>query len=230
VQLSQANANNASATLTQAQAQGALIGNQQAQTQLDLLRKGISNLSNFSGQSPPPAPVARDADPDDKSAFVDDAGLDVGLRDAFWVNPMGTPQQQQGIVMAHLSGNAGLASAATAQRDMSVGQQVAVAQKQSSDLFDKMMAVQNAPPGQTMAAFEATMPQGAKIVQAEIDEGVDPDEAARDMRVPFLSRQCFTRSLRSAADSLRLSFEVGLSRMLLISGLLAAENPPVFTW
>ena len=46
-------ATNAGAALTQAQAQGALIGNQQAQVQLQLLKQGLARLSNFSGQAPP---------------------------------------------------------------------------------------------------------------------------------------------------------------------------------
>ena len=70
----------------------------------------------------------------------------------------------------------------TAQRDMNVGQRVFSAQQQSSTMFDAMQAVQSAPPGQAMAAFQAVMPREAKIVQAEIDSD-DPDvidEAARD--------------------------------------------------
>jgi hypothetical protein len=174
-------ATNAGAALTQAQAQGALIGNQQQQIQLQLLKQGLARLSNFSGQTPPPPSGDQSGvDPNDTSAFAGDAGLDVGLRQRFWVNPVGTPQEQSSIVAAHMSGNKGLADAMTAQRDQNVAQRTAIAQEQSSEMFDAMQSVQSAPPGLAMRTFEAVMPQGAKLVQQEIDEGVDPDEAARD--------------------------------------------------
>lgn len=132
--------------------------------------------SNAGGESsngaPPPPPGALP---------LDAAGIQAALRNQFFVNPAGTPQQQAQIVRAAAlkALNPGLLAAATSQRDNYVKSATAESQKNANTLYDLMTTVANAPSGAAMATLERVSPEAAQLIQQKLGEGGDEDAAAR---------------------------------------------------
>lgn len=160
--------------LLQQQAQGAGIANQQAAMNLQLFKTGLSGLlaNNAAGPAADQSGVA----PDRGSANpFDPAAVDDGLRKRFYVDPAGTPQDQQMLKIAAISGNPGFQEYAKMNRDLGLQSRTAANQRDANILYDGMSSVSSAPAGQAMAALEAINPAAA----AQIKNAV-PDEAAED--------------------------------------------------
>lgn len=172
--------------LAAAQTQGAQIANTQAQMQLKLFQSGLNGLlvSSATG-SDDQSGVSLAGDGSSGSATgdkpFDPAAVDAGLRQRFYVNPAGTPQQQKQIQMAALSGNKGFADFATSQRDLGVQSQLAANQRDSGILYDGMSAVSSAPPGQAMDALEAVNPAAAAQIKSNLPDAGAEDSAARQL-------------------------------------------------
>jgi hypothetical protein len=120
--------------------------------------------------------------PGDLGDSVFDHGrVDAGLRARYFVNPAGTPAEQQFLGDAALSGDKGLIDLATQRRNLGVESRQAQSQRDAGQMFDVMQAVATAPNGLAMDALDATAPQLSAAIRKRYpgDEAAQ-DEAARD--------------------------------------------------
>lgn len=181
--MAQANEANSAAGVNQQQAAGMAIANQKAALGLQLYKQA---LNNFEGQeqagsaAPDQSGAAGAADQGDQGGDQD-AGdtqpfnpqaIDVGLRNRFFVDPKGTPQEQRGLAMAALSGDQGLLQYATTIRDNGVVSRTAANQRDANSLYDVMGSVADPDNANPFATLARIAPQTAKAIQARV--GDDP--------------------------------------------------------
>lgn len=197
-----ANQANASAGLARQQTQNAQTANQTGQMQnqlmaarMPVIMKALQDFgtsSDNSGAASNPAPsstgaAANPAPNADSSAdtsspetsWYNPAQIDAGLRQRYFVNPAGTPQEVKQIIQAGVSGDPGLLESAKAQREYGVQQRLAQSNYDSSNLYDAMTSVSNAPQGQALDALSALAPSTAAKIKQMIPDGADEDAAAR---------------------------------------------------
>ncbi len=193
----------AQAGLVQQQAQGAAIANQVSALKLKLFQGAMAHLNDFSGQNPTSADMSSVSGPNGQPQNADTSGTaaapyDIGLSPAdpgavakalkqqYFVNPVGTPQEQNNIIAGYYSGDDGLAKGMVAQRDMGVAQRTYQNQMQSSALYDTMDAVATADPGLAIAQLKAVAPNTAAQIEkaARNPDGTEnadqADQMARD--------------------------------------------------
>jgi hypothetical protein len=193
----------AQAQLFGQQTQAAATANQVAQLKLKLFQGAMAHLNDFSGQKPTSADMSavagqqgpqQDADSSGTAESPYDIGLspaDPGavakaLKSKYFVNPVGTPQEQANIIAGYYSGDDGLAKGMVAQRDMGVAQRTYQNNIDSSALYDTMDAVHTAPPGAAVAQLRAVAPNTAAQIEKAArnpdgTENVDQaDQMARD--------------------------------------------------
>lgn len=181
-QTAQANAGaaqgNANAALIAQQTQGAAIANQKAALGLNLYKQA---LDSFSQEKADQSATDTTQTPDSGvNTFYDPAKVDTGLRNTFFVNPAGTPQEQKSLLMGAMSGDKGLLDYATQQRDLGVQSRMAVSQKNANDLYDTMTAVTSAPDGLALEALTRIAPGTAKQIRQTISDPEKEDSAARE--------------------------------------------------
>lgn len=93
------------------------------------------------------------------------ATVDKMLRQQFFVNPAGTPQEVRDLITAGLSGDPGLLAAAKYQRDFGVQQRLAQSRYESSNLYDALASVADAPAGTALQTLAAVNPTLAKQIE-----------------------------------------------------------------
>lgn len=196
----------ANAGLIQQQTQAAATANQVAQLKLKLFQGAMAHLNDFSNQSPTSADMSavsgqsaqpgqpgqpQNADTSGTAASPYDIGLspaDPGavaksLKQQYFVNPVGTPEEQAKIVAGYYSGDDGLAKGTVAQRDMGVAQRTYQNQIQASALYDTMDAVNTADPGNAVAQLKAVAPNTAAQIEkaARNPDGSENEDQADQM-------------------------------------------------
>jgi hypothetical protein len=137
--------------------------------------------------TPPSAPMGTlpgtpdHADGDLGDSVFDHGRVDAGLRARYFVNPAGTPAEQQFLGDAALSGDKSLIDLATQRRNLGVESRKAQSERDAGEMFDHMQAVATAPSGLAMDALDAIAPQLSTAIRKKYPG--DPaamDEAARD--------------------------------------------------
>lgn len=188
---------NQQSSLLNQQTQEAAMKNQVMAARLPLIKKALQDFnmnpaggSDTSGDQSTVAPPTAatpggTADPTDSSGvdttnWYDKARVDQGLRQRFFQNPAGTPQEAQNIIQAGLSGDPGLLEAAKTQRELGVSQRVNQSQNDSNSLYESMYSVTSAAPGQKMAALSAVSPAAAAKIRAQIPDKMDEEDAAQE--------------------------------------------------
>jgi hypothetical protein len=190
---------NANTQLTQQQTQGAAIQNANSALNLQALKIGLNQLykmpgykadenaqSDSSGSAPAPSGGASNAPASsaqggqtDQSAPEDDELgvsvsrpelLDTTLRNQFFINPLGTPGEQQNILQAArisaLTKNPAYVQIATQQRDMSVAQRRFQAQQTANTHYSEMASVADAgDKGNAFDVLQAVAPESAGKIE-----------------------------------------------------------------
>lgn len=126
-----------------------------------------------------PNDTSHGGDPWYASQTVDDA-----QRKAYFVNPSGTPQEQQNVVRAAMLSKinpqaAGQLEAAKALRDQNVASRVAQSQNSAQQAFETAQAGVTAPEGQGMTALENIDAGAAAKIRDQIPDEMEEDAAAR---------------------------------------------------
>lgn len=107
------------------------------------------------------------------------ATTDSLLRQQFYVNPAGTPQEVRNLVVAGLSGDPGLLAAAKYQRDLGVENRLAESRFAASNLYDGLTSVVDAGRGQALATLAAVAPGAAKQIERTAANPAQADTMAR---------------------------------------------------
>ena len=177
----------ANTALVNQQTQGAQIANARAAIGYQLYRNAVlnmpgqygstadtSNLSNLTGVAPPADDIGQSP--------ADPAHVDIAMRNRFWVDPTGTPQEKQFLGQAALSGDDGLLKAATTMRDLGVQQRLANSQYEANNYYEAMSAVESADPGRAFAQLQAVAPKSAAQLEKLHPDATDDelDEITRD--------------------------------------------------
>lgn len=111
---------------------------------------------------------------------VDTAGITQNLYKRWFVNPAGTPQEQQYLQDMLLTNNPGLVAQAKARINANVATRSAIVKQQSNALFSAMMPVADPSTPHPWTLLDRINPQAAQAVAAAAKRhGVDPDVAAR---------------------------------------------------
>lgn len=181
----------------QAQAAGQQIGNQRALLQLQLLQNALGGLQGLSGgqdavgqndnnsqpgesESAPSSPPVSSTNANGEPLW-DPAAVQQALRARFWVNPVGTPQEQQAVAKANLGGPE-VAAYAKQIRDQNVATRQAVAEKNANNLYDGLYSVatvdDGAPTGTALALLGRISPQAASRISAEYKDDPGAADAA----------------------------------------------------
>jgi hypothetical protein len=184
----------ANTALTQAQAQGADIGNQRAATQLQFLHQLMnppvvndqSPSANASGTSPAPAaggntpqpnPAATDSTSDDGDLAISDGGIDpahitAGMQRNFAVRDQWTPdelQKLQAAQQAELAGLPNMTQNVKLQHDARIQNLTNQAQLGASRVYDQAYAVSTAPEGHALATLQTIHPEAAAAIKKIAD-------------------------------------------------------------
>lgn len=116
----------------------------------------------------------------DPTVPIDTSGINQSLYNRWFVNPSGTPQEQQYLQDMLLTGNPNLIGQAKAKIDQNVTTRQAVVKQQSNALFSAMMPVADPDTPHPWTLLDRINPQAAQAVAAAAQRhGVDPDAAAR---------------------------------------------------
>jgi len=240
------------------QTQAAQIANANAALSYQLRRNAIMNLrgqqqasADFSGVGGADAPGSQPSPTyrgpqggSDYDAASDDSGVDYGessahpgameqaLRARYFVNPAGTPQEQNAISMAALSGDEGLLKMATMQRDMNVASRQYMNQQDARNHYDLAATVEDAPDGQAFGILQATMPTAAaKLQQVHPDATPEElDEIARDTTAHYLGavHQYTGRELVKGDDGVYRDKETGYPVPVPVTGVSAQQYGELF--
>jgi hypothetical protein len=200
----------ASAGLVNQQAQGAAIQNSMQTLAYQVRRNAIMNFTgqgggaDFSGGGvgSSASSLGPQQGTDDNSASNTSGAdqIDYGesafhpgrleslLRGQYFVNPAGTPQEQQMIAQGALSGDEGLLKAATARRDMNVASRTYTSQQYASRNYETMAAVESAPAGLAWDSLESVSPATAKQILKEHPQDTREADDAYSARLDELAR------------------------------------------
>lgn len=111
---------------------------------------------------------------------IDAAGINQSMYRRWFVNPAGTPQEQQYLQDVMLTGNPNLIAQAKARIDQNVKTRNAIVAQQSNGLFTTMASVADPNTQHPLTMLDRINPAAAQAVAAAAKQhGVDPDEAAR---------------------------------------------------
>jgi hypothetical protein len=191
--------------LTAQQAQAAAMQNQILQARMPVIMQALQSFGNGgsgSGQPTTPGGIPEGATPQDVSTtgagggsstdttggtsedptapdFYDHAKMTQQLRNQYFVNSAGTPQDVQNIIQAGMSGDPGLLAAAKERKDNNVEQLRNKSQYDSSNLFDSMSAVVDADPDKAMYTLSGVAPKVAERIKTMYDDPEIQDAAAR---------------------------------------------------
>lgn len=175
--------------LIQQQTQTAGMQNQLMRARMPLIMHALQDFntsqnggSDASGEGAAPAGGSDSSGataPDASKNWYDPARVDAGLRQRFFVNPAGSPQEMQSIVRAGVIGDPGLLEAAKAQREIGVAQRLGQNQSDANGLYESMSSVASAPEGSAIDALSAISPQAAAQIRKLIPDNVEEDAAAR---------------------------------------------------
>ena len=126
-----------------------------------------------------PAPAGSGNSTSNSQSSGSPAAIDAALRQQFFVNPAGTPNEVRRLVVAGLSGDPGLLAAAKYQRQLGVQQRLAQSRYESSNMYDALTAVLDAPAGRALATLQAVAPVAARQIDARAQNAAQADAMAR---------------------------------------------------
>lgn len=166
------------------QAQAASIANQRAQAMLPLYMRAVANFQGQEESEADQSGVAPDADTSAGPSLHPNASqmVDQQLRQKFFVDPTGTPQERKAVLSASITGDPGLTAYATNQRDMNVKSRQAQSAKQANDLYDEMASVATAQDNGATAlqTLRAVAPNTAKQIESTFTDPNAAEQAAKD--------------------------------------------------
>lgn len=169
--------------LAQAQTAGAQIENQNKLLQLKLFQDAVGKLMTTGDNGN--LPTADNSGVSDTGEYGESAAspgaLASSVRARYWVNPMGTQDEQNRVIAGYVSGNKSLADGMVARRDMAVQSRLAASNYDANNHFESAYAVWSAPPGKALDVLNATAPGAAQAIQRAHPDAT-PDELDQIVR------------------------------------------------
>lgn len=159
------------------------------------------------------------------SGFPDDFNP-AEMRQAFWVNPAGSPRSQQMLLEAAMTGDQGLLQYAQQQRNLQVTSDTAESQKRANDFYDVMGTVANAPKGAALQTLERIAPPLADRIEKQYsNDPAEQDAVARAaaMHLAATAHQYTGRPLALGPDGVYRDKVTGMQVPVPVAGMSPAD-------
>lgn len=127
----------------------------------------------------PPAAPTQPGPGGSKTSWYNPQAIDQALRERYFVNQAGTPQENQQLYAANLTHDPGLIAAAQMRLQQGIKRRMAEAQYDSSNTFDALTSVVDAGEGHAMMQLKMVAPKVAERLAATVKDPGKQDADAR---------------------------------------------------